>query len=1053
MSVISSNPYRCSVLVMGITGAGKSRLVNMLAGDGVAKEGTSYRSCTQRCLVVPVKFDGTEFFLIDTPSFDDPARDSLEILSDIADVLVSQHKLGIRLRGVVYVHPVTDGMTQEVANTLNIIMKILGASERACVLPVFSQWSRVGHVDGNVRFAALAGRLHKQGICCGLTTDSRFLGDRASAAKIARQIPSLSLAGSPESLLNEIVHGGLDVRQTTTAKYISSLSIASFMFSPGEYRDPPQRRSSASVWGLVPSARAGDPLLPSRFATTQDEEKQATAEMFLNHFLRQILMDYYDPVEHWTSNARRSYGHKPFDDQDRSISSFTIKDKGGKVKLCLQQQGLGGLTYLDDDAVFHIQVVCSPGEITSTFDLEPEQAKALHYSRTATMILAYVANIDIEPSLALFPILWQQHLKGALTLREKIQGSFNEKAKVLYVSDFNTTRKHEVSSESNSLRYQALKGSEIRLLDLKPGKFDDPLVGDIVHANIDSPGAYQAISYVWGTPLIGQRFHLITPDGSLEITPSLDAALRVIRNKKWKLRLWADAICINQQDLLEKGLQIRKMSEIFSRAVRVVAWLGQEEKGDGAALRYMERLCSRPSSAQANPARLSQSMRSLLGRDKELRNDPIELDGVNQILKRPWFQRAWIAQELVLSSTATMLCGKRLEVEWDRFFQALTLLGREESITRSEKLKETLRLAGSAYALGTTRKRIRNNTRYSLLELFELFSHTKATIEVDKLFALLGLAHDGGNQTFSPDYDSSLEEVVRAYARGFIDQGQVLDLLYRSGQGRSYFSSWIPNLTSHIFPRSISEWNTHDGSFAAGGSGSPVFWAEGNHPSRLEITGHMVTTIQETAAVSMTGDLVPNFFHVMKLFRKFLDKTYPAARAPRRNNMLVQIPIAKARSPRLHIRNMRAIDEDADVPGTTPPRTILWPPDFQNLVVNAAIRGEIMGPDALSTDQKAAADLHWQTAKTFAAHFGHSQGDMAFCVTKTRFVGVVPFGTAVGDVVCVVPGAKVPFLLRKNEREGNKGVETWRLIGECYLDGIMYGDGLKGGGKMKFLLE
>jgi predicted GTPase len=49
MSVVSRNlsqdVQQYSVLVMGVTGAGKSRLVNMLAGDGVAKEAKSTKSC------------------------------------------------------------------------------------------------------------------------------------------------------------------------------------------------------------------------------------------------------------------------------------------------------------------------------------------------------------------------------------------------------------------------------------------------------------------------------------------------------------------------------------------------------------------------------------------------------------------------------------------------------------------------------------------------------------------------------------------------------------------------------------------------------------------------------------------------------------------------------------------------------------------------------------------------------------------------------------------------------------------------------------------------
>jgi len=43
-----------------------------------------------------------------------------------------------------------------------------------------------------------------------------------------------------------------------------------------------------------------------------------------------------------------------------------------------------------------------------------------------------------------------------------------------------------------------------------------------------------------------------------------------------------------------------------------------------------------------------------------------------------------------------------------------------------------------------------------------------------------------------------------------------------------------------------------------------------------------------------------------------------------------------------------------------------------------------------------------------------------------------------GDVVVVLLGGKVPFVLRQVGGEGEGG--QWRLIGECYVDGVMYGE-------------
>jgi hypothetical protein len=43
-----------------------------------------------------------------------------------------------------------------------------------------------------------------------------------------------------------------------------------------------------------------------------------------------------------------------------------------------------------------------------------------------------------------------------------------------------------------------------------------------------------------------------------------------------------------------------------------------------------------------------------------------------------------------------------------------------------------------------------------------------------------------------------------------------------------------------------------------------------------------------------------------------------------------------------------------------------------------------------------------------------------------------PAATQAGDNICIIAGAKVPFILRRND-----GGEGYRLVGECFVDGLM----------------
>ncbi len=53
--------------------------------------------------------------------------------------------------------------------------------------------------------------------------------------------------------------------------------------------------------------------------------------------------------------------------------------------------------------------------------------------------------------------------------------------------------------------------------------------------------------------------------------------------------------------------------------------------------------------------------------------------------------------------------------------------------------------------------------------------------------------------------------------------------------------------------------------------------------------------------------------------------------------------------------------------------------------------------------------------------------------TSTNHLGIAPIAAEPGDVVCVLGGSKVPFVMRKIE-------DHYVMIGECYVQGIMDGE-------------
>lgn len=61
------------------------------------------------------------------------------------------------------------------------------------------------------------------------------------------------------------------------------------------------------------------------------------------------------------------------------------------------------------------------------------------------------------------------------------------------------------------------------------------------------------------------------------VTKNLGAALQKLRLPDGARKIWIDALCINQDDVLERNEQVRLMGEIYSRCSRVIVWLGQDQ--------------------------------------------------------------------------------------------------------------------------------------------------------------------------------------------------------------------------------------------------------------------------------------------------------------------------------------------------------------------------------------------------------------------------------------------------------------------------------------------
>ena len=125
---------------------------------------------------------------------------------------------------------------------------------------------------------------------------------------------------------------------------------------------------------------------------------------------------------------------------------------------------------------------------------------------------------------------------------------------------------NEPPLSATQFKYDQLdpSGAEFRLIKIHPGK-----ISDSIRCSIDivqwSQFEYYALSYTWGTPHPQRN---ITLNGaSFAVGPALHDALVYLRDSDFvrnkSFRIWIDALCINQQDVGERNVQVAVMDQIY----------------------------------------------------------------------------------------------------------------------------------------------------------------------------------------------------------------------------------------------------------------------------------------------------------------------------------------------------------------------------------------------------------------------------------------------------------------------------------------------------------
>ncbi|KAK5065393.1 hypothetical protein LTR84_001231 [Exophiala bonariae] len=320
-----------------------------------------------------------------------------------------------------------------------------------------------------------------------------------------------------------------------------------------------------------------------------------------------------------------------------------------------------------------------------------------------------------------------------------------------------------------------------------------PLSIYLAHCPVVCEVAYHALSHTWG--LDHESCDIIVTGQKWQMRRNLEVVLRYLRSPTHGFAIWVDTLCIDQSDLSERNHQIDRIARIFDRAACVICYVGDSDQYSDLALDFVKHLHSLPvvpcdengNWKVGQPERISVSKL------------PEYCAALYLFLKRPYFRRAWIIQEIALASSPVIVCGDRHDVSLRLLDQATHNLFYmisqdaelcENMMKSAPEIGEVdidelyfvrklfyfrhLHTGGALY--GWKRAEV-SATSPGYLETLILARNFQATIPHDKIFALWNVANDKKGLEFAMDYSVPFDQTCMNFVKAWCAQTGSLDII------------------------------------------------------------------------------------------------------------------------------------------------------------------------------------------------------------------------------------------------------------------------------------
>ncbi|KAK0701573.1 heterokaryon incompatibility protein-domain-containing protein [Lasiosphaeria miniovina] len=684
--------------------------------------------------------------------------------------------------------------------------------------------------------------------------------------------------------------------------------------------------------------------------------------------------------------------------------------------------------------------------------------------------------------------------------------------------------------DASRYRYQVLSlPAETRILTIAPGKFNDALVCSLTHIHIASPGEpYDALSYCWSGSvvvdkqpdpeqvllcavygrdedgnLVNESYELACkdmldhrhyassyirlgfklPDGPIfidgvevVISGELRRALQRLRSEEEPLRLWVDALCINQGDIAERNQHVRMMGQIYANATRVRIWLGEEIGIEMEMMNTINAVYEIMTDLLVTQGMLEQD--ASLGQIQwsfmnDERTANLEWEKLAEL-----FHRTWVIQEIAKAKEALLHIGS-LELNWSYLagcFMALKRYRLDAPIADYKGIKAICMMESLRQEIAT---KDQGCSETPLLTLLEELRDFKSTMASDKLYGIIGLTSDPIAQRLSVNYTKTPEQIFTDLATDYYNSNSLKILSHcvsaPTKQSTLTLPSWVPDwsISGYVEPHYIRGLNAN----ACGALSNPSLRI--SFPA-LYIKGRLLDSL---AAVETKKWIPPPRvdYHIRTTteddnFGSDKDNEQGTQADPAMKNI---DPAYRSRKhTQRFLANLR--DQQKEIVGIAFPDKVYTAETYEALwrtfMCNRTREGEVPeagagamgfeihmdvvlgkgGPRAVLAEKKACMLRHghlvneeaeaWLRGATEAYEMV-SGATSKWCHNRRFFrsnagrYGWAVDGVRAGDVVAVFYGAQFPFVLREVDGTEGEG-KRYRILGDCFVQGLMEGEGM-----------